>query len=218
MHVTITGRRFGQPSSSYAAAGWILGPGPTFRLIELVAHEILLARQSSWRACRGTAALAARRLFEVDFKLNLNAETVDQCHPAEPLCLAPDATVAEALRQMKERNSGAVLICDDQIVIGIFTERDALKMMAAGASFNVPLRGHMTCNPVGLRVRDIVGKAIGMMVQGGYRRLPIVDDQGRPTGIVNVEGIMHYLVEHFPAVIYNLPPEPHQSTQQREGA
>lgn len=154
----------------------------------------------------------------VNFQLNLNTETVDQCHPAEPLCLAPSASVGEALRQMKEHNRGTVLVCHDQIVIGIFTERDALKMMAAGASFDVPLQQFMTRDPVVLRPRDTVGKAISMMAQGGYRRLPIVDDQGRPTEIINVEGIMHYLVEHFPAVIYNLPPEPHHSIQQREGA
>lgn len=154
----------------------------------------------------------------MNFQLNLNTETVDQCHPAEPLCLAPAASVREALRQMKELNRGAVLVCQDQIVIGIFTERDALKMMAAGASFDVPLQQFMTPDPVVLDARDTVGKAITMMAQGGYRRLPIVDDQGRPTGIVTVEGIMHYLVEHFPAVIYNLPPEPHHAIHEREGA
>lgn len=154
----------------------------------------------------------------MNFQLNLNTETVDQCHPAEPLCLAPAASVREALRQMKELNRGAVLVCQDQIVIGIFTERDALKMMAAGASFDVPLQQFMTPDPVVLGARDTVGKAITMMAQGGYRRLPIVDDQGRPTGIVTVEGIMHYLVEHFPAVIYNLPPEPHHAIHEREGA
>ena len=56
------------------------------------------------------------------------------------------------------------------------------------------------------------------MAEGGYRRLPIVDELGRPTGIVKVEGIMHYLVEHFPTVIHNLPPKPHHSYQQRKGA
>jgi CBS domain-containing protein len=154
----------------------------------------------------------------VSFQLNLNTETVDQCHPAEPLCVAPTSSVAEALRQMKEHNRGAVLVCQDQAVIGIFTERDALRMMAAGASFDVPIQQFMTPDPVVLRARDVVGKAITMMAEGGYRRLPIVDEAGRPTGIIRVEGIMHYLVEHFPAVIYNLPPRPHHSTQEREGA
>lgn len=151
-------------------------------------------------------------------QLNLGTETVDQCHPAEPLCLEPTASVREALRQMNERNRGAALVCHDQIVIGIFTERDALKIMAGGANFDEPLSRFMTPDPVVLHAGDRVAKAIAMMAQGGYRRLPIVDDRGRPTGIVTVVGILHYLIEHFPAVIYNLPPRPHHFTQQREGA
>ncbi len=166
--------------------------------------------RGSWTVSRGET--------DVSFQLNLDTETVDQCHPAEAVCLAPTASVADALRQMKERNRGAVLICHDQMVVGIFTERDALRMMAAGASFDVPLARSMTPNPVALHAGDTVGKAITMMAQGGYRRLPIVDDHGRPTGMINVQRVMHYLVEHFPTVIYNLPPAPHQSTQQREGA
>ncbi len=154
----------------------------------------------------------------MDFQLNLNKETVNHCHPAEVLCVAPTVSVGEAMRQMKEQNRGAVLVCNERIVIGIFTERDALKLMAAGGSFDTPIQELMTADPVVLRAGDRVGKAISMMAQGGYRRLPIVDERGQPTGIIKVEGIMHYLVEHFPAVIYNLPPEPHHSTQQREGA
>ena len=156
--------------------------------------------------------------MDATFQLNLNSETVDRCDPVEPLCLTPTDTAGDAFRQMKDHNRGAVLVCDQQIVIGIFTERDALKMMASGASFDVPLQQSMTPNPVVLHARDTVGKAITLMAQGGYRRLPIVDDLGRPTGILTVQGIMHYLVEHFPAVIYNLPPVPHHSFQQREGA
>jgi CBS domain-containing protein len=156
--------------------------------------------------------------MDVNFQLNLSSETVDRCDLVKPLCLAPIDTVAEALRQMKDHNCGAVLVCDQQLVIGIFTERDALKMMAARTTFDVPLQQFMTPDPVVLRARDTVGKAITLMAQGGYRRLPIVDDLGRPTGIITVQGIMHYLVEHFPTVIYNLPPAPHHSFQQREGA
>ena len=124
----------------------------------------------------------------------------------------------DALRQMKQENKAAVLICRDEALIGIFTERDALKMMATAANFDVPITDVMTLNPISLSPRGSVGAAISKMAQGGYRRLPIVDDQGRPQGLVKVEGILHYLVEHFPSVIYNLPPEPHHATQAREGA
>ncbi len=154
----------------------------------------------------------------MSFQLNLNTETVDRCFPAEPLCLAPSVSMREALRQMREHNRGVVLVCDSERIIGIFTERNALKMMAASASLDGPLRQFMTPDPVVLHANDMVGKAISTMSRGGYRRLPIVDDLGRPAGIITAEGIMHYLAEHFPHVIYNLPPEPHYFTQQREGS
>jgi CBS domain-containing protein len=154
----------------------------------------------------------------VDFQLNLNSETVEHAFLFEPLCLSPETTVREALRQMSAGSRGASLVCRDGKLVGIFTERDALKMMAQGANFDVPLLEVMTRNPVVLSRLDSVGSAIAKMSRGGYRRLPIVDDDGRPLGLLKIEGILHYLVEHFPAVVYNLPPEPHHTTHSREGA
>jgi CBS domain-containing protein len=154
----------------------------------------------------------------MSFERNLNTETVDHCYPAEPLCMARDASAADALAAMRNRNCGAVLVCQDAAVIGIFTERDALAMMAAGADFNAPLERLMTADPVVIRASDKVSTAITLMTRGGYRRIPIIDDRGCAVGIITAEGIMHYLAEHFPTVIYNLPPEPHHATQAREGA
>lgn len=154
----------------------------------------------------------------MSFQLNLNTETVAECHPAKPLCVEPTESVGEALRQMKEGNRGAVLVCRDSVVVGIFTERDALKLMLDGTGFEEPIVRFMKRDPVVVRANDKVGKAIALMAKGGYRRLPIVDERGRATGMIKVGSILHYLVEHFPSVIYTLPPEPHQTTQQREGA
>ena len=76
----------------------------------------------------------------------------------------------------------------------------------------------MTREPQTLSSDNTVGKAISKMSFGGYRRLPIVDNEGHPQGILKVSSILHYLVEHFPEVVYNLPPKPHHNTQEREGA
>ena len=73
-------------------------------------------------------------------------------------------------------------------------------------------------DPVTLRGNDTVGKAIGLMSTGGFRRLPIVDGEGKIQGVLKVSGILHYLVEHFPKVVYTLPPAPHHKTVTREGA
>ena len=65
----------------------------------------------------------------------------------------------------------------------------------------------MSSPPATIPATATVAEAIRTMAEGGYRHLPMVDAEGRPTGVVAVHGIVHYLVDHFPATVYNLPPE-----------
>ena len=39
----------------------------------------------------------------------------------------------------------------------------------------------------------------------------------RPTGVLDVAGVVHWLVQHFPSAVYNLPPVSNPATQEREG-
>jgi CBS domain-containing protein len=154
----------------------------------------------------------------MDFELNLHVEKVAAIEPAAPLAVEPGTPVRDIMELLKAQDSGSVMICRDGALVGIFTERDALKLMARGADMNVPIETVMSANPVTIRSADAVGKAIKMMSQGGYRRLPIVDDEGRPQGLLKTSHIVHYLVEHVPEAVYNLPPEPDPVMEQREGA
>lgn len=154
----------------------------------------------------------------MSFELNLNRETVEQVSTADPLCIESGTSVRETLHQMRERRRGAVLVCQGGKLSGIFTERDALKLMVPGANLDAPIDEVMTRNPKVISDKETVGQAIAKMSRGGYRRLPIVDAEGRPKGFVKVSSILHFLVGHFPAIVYNLPPEPHHVTQTREGA
>jgi len=119
---------------------------------------------------------------------------------------------------LQQHKTGAALICHEGRLVGIFTERDALKILAAGSNLDVPVSTVMMADPITLRPKDTVGKAISLMSAGGFRRLPIVDAAGKPTGLLKVTGILRYLVEHFPKVVYTLPPAPHHKTSEREGA
>ncbi|MEX0819204.1 MAG: CBS domain-containing protein, partial [Pirellulaceae bacterium] len=154
----------------------------------------------------------------VDVRLTLDTDTVEQVATAEPLCVDVGTTVRETLHLMKEKHRGAALVCQGEKLAGIFTERDALKLMAPGADLDLTVSQVMTANPQTIADDDTVGNAISKMSHGGYRRLPMVDADGRPKGFVTVASILNYLVGHFPAVVYNLPPNPHHSTQTREGA
>ena len=132
--------------------------------------------------------------------------------------IAKSANVLEAATLMNQKRIGALVVSDGDRIVGIFTERDALHLMAREADLDVPLEDVMTANPVSIRADTTVGEAIRSMSSGGYRRLPIVDDEGRPVGTVKTSGILHYLVEHAPEAVYNLPPTPRPVTQEREGA
>jgi len=154
----------------------------------------------------------------VDFQLHLETETVEHCHPARPVCARPTDSVRSVLRLLQTERTGVAMIADGGKLSGVFTERDALRLLADGKNLDGPVSEVMVRNPVTVRKTDTVARAISLMSVGGFRRLPIVDDKGNIEGVLKVSGLLHYLVEHFPKVVYTLPPEPHYKTAAREGA
>ena len=127
-------------------------------------------------------------------------------------------SVRSVLRVLQAERTGVAMICDQQRLVGVFTERDALRLLADGTNLDTPVSEVMVRNPVTVRKTDTVGRAISLMSVGGFRRLPIVDESGNIEGVLKVSGLLHYLVEHFPKVVYTLPPEPHYKAAAREGA
>jgi CBS domain-containing protein len=154
----------------------------------------------------------------VDFQLSLDSEGVGSAYPESPLASSIDSTVGDVLRLLRAQRTGAVMICEGAKLVGIVTERDALKLMAGGTDLATPVRNVMSSPPATISNVATVGEAIRIMSEGGYRHLPIVDGNARPIGVVATQGIVHFLVDHFPATVYNLPPNPKASTHDREGA
>ena len=148
----------------------------------------------------------------------VDSDPVGSAYPDEPLATTPEATIAEVLQLLRAQQTGAVLICDGSSLKGIFTERDALKLMVAGADLEQPVSAVMSSTLVTLFEGESVATAIRKMSEGGYRHLPILSASGQPTGVAAVHGIVHYLVDHFPNTVYNLPPNPRSTSTAREGA
>ncbi len=154
----------------------------------------------------------------MNYQMNLVVDTVLQAFPLSPLCTVPETSIREAFETLRTQRRGCLLICHDQRLVGIFTERDALRLMAGGTDFDQPISGVMQ-KPVSTVWHDeTVGDAVARMSEGGFRQLPILNDAREPVGILTVTSILRYLVEYFPGVVYTLPPEPHYVAQVREGA
>src|SRR2546425_7768653 len=129
--------------------------------------------------------------------------------PAEPICMAPTATVEEAIARMLERRQACVLVVDgDGRLTGILTERDVL-MRVAGAGREprrTVLRDVMTPNPEALTAGHRVAYAVHCMSVAGFRTVPLVDAERRPIGVGTVSDVIRWLAQLFPEAGLNLPP------------
>lgn len=155
----------------------------------------------------------------MSLRASLWQDDLSQVQYKSALSVSSDTSVRRVIAVMRDAGVGYVLIVDNQQLRGIFTERDFVKrVLARHADLDAPVSEYMTANPVSIRRSDSIGGAIRTMHRGHYRHLPIVDDAGQPIGILSVKHIVHYLVEHFPSAVYNLPPEPGRVHEAREGA
>jgi CBS domain-containing protein len=142
-----------------------------------------------------------------------------------PLCFSRDQTVSEAMHAMQKEHRGCVLVTDDGTprsrLVGIFTERDVLyRIIDRGRNpATLPLAEVMTRSPDFLFSRATVAFVLNRMAVGGFRHVPVVDEQERPVALISVRDVVEFLVDHFPREIMNLPPEVGGNiTSSREGA
>lgn len=153
----------------------------------------------------------------MDFQLHLETESVEQAHPTKPVCVLPGDSIRHVMRVLKSSSCSAAMVCREEKLAGIFTERDALRLLAEGSDLDAPVSAVMVKDPVSVRMSDSVGKAIGLMSSGKFRQVPVVNGQGNVVGVIGTAGILRYLVEHFPRIIYTLPPSPHHKMGERDG-
>jgi CBS domain-containing protein len=140
--------------------------------------------------------------------------------PRAPLCVSEAATLADAVAIMREHRIGCVLVVDAAgYLVGIFTERDLLLRLEDG-DLSRGIQPYMTAEPETLRAADPIAFALNLMSVGGFRHVPLVDDEGRPGGVVSVKDVVHYLAETFPQDVLTVPPDPRRvgQWQSRDGA
>lgn len=119
-----------------------------------------------------------------------------------PLTLTPDATVEEAVRHMVARNYGSVVIIDSaEKVIGIVTERDVMRKLVGEGRDAAQTRVSdiMTADPRVARETDDLVDWLRIMSNERFRRLPVVDDEGRIKALFTQGDFVSYT---WPDLIY----------------
>ncbi len=118
--------------------------------------------------------------------------------PPPPLILPQESKVIEAIQLLQEHKLGSVALTDvSGKLTGIFTERDVLlKVSLKPIDPKVmPLSKLMTANPQTASMTTTIAFALNMMSQGGYRHLPVVDDDHLPVGIISVKDLIDYIAK-----------------------
>ena len=129
---------------------------------------------------------------------SLVRDRIESLAPAQPITVSPDAPVAEVLKLLVERKIGCVLVLDPEgELVGVFTERDAIAKLAGKLDElgSHPVSEFMTPAPQTLEIDAKVAFAVRQMDQGGYRHVPLVDENARPVGIISVRDILQYFTD-----------------------
>ena len=122
-------------------------------------------------------------------------ERVEYATKPEPLVCGPDETALSAVQMMSDRNYGAIVVTDaERNVLGLMTERDVMRKLVAGGK-----------NPAETKVSEIMTTEVRVakeddnlidwlriMSNERFRRLPIVDEQGKLTSIMTQGDFVSY--------------------------
>lgn len=107
----------------------------------------------------------------------------------------PTASLREVARLMDTREVGSVVVVDDLgYITGIVTDRDiALRSVGAGLSPDVAVEAVMTRDVASVNPTSDVAEAATIMQKRGVRRVPVVDDMGKPHGVITLDDLMRHV-------------------------
>ena len=121
-------------------------------------------------------------------------KTVSEVMSRNLLTVEPTLRLAEAAARMNDRGVGAVLVLTDGRLSGILTERDVLRAVASGGVEGTNVAAWMTREPETVEAAAATSHAAALMIHGGFRHLPVLDD-GRPVGIISIRDLMKVVVD-----------------------
>jgi CBS domain-containing protein len=110
------------------------------------------------------------------------------------LTIASDASLGDAAAKMAERRVGAVVILEGEAIAAILTERDVMKAVGAGKDGSASVADWMTRHPDTIEPGDTTDHAATLMIHGGFRHLPVVEE-GRVVGIVSIRDLMRVALD-----------------------
>lgn len=128
-----------------------------------------------------------------------------QAKRAEVYSVVGNTSVFDALNIMMEKNISALLVIENEQLLGIFTERDyARKIILVGRSSKETLvREAMTANPQVIGPIDSIDHCMELMTERHFRHLPVMDG-GKVVGMISIGDVVKSIIEYQKETIHHL--------------
>jgi len=119
--------------------------------------------------------------------------------------ISPETKVFDALKLMAEKGVGALIVMQDDDVVGMFSERDyARKIVLVGRhSQDTPVRDIMTTQVYGVHFDTTAEECMALMTDKHIRHLPVCKD-GKLAGIISIGDVVKAIISHQKGTIENL--------------
>jgi CBS domain-containing protein len=119
--------------------------------------------------------------------------------------ISPDAMVYDAIKQMAQRNVGALVVLENDKLIGIISERDYTRkvILQGKSSKETSVREIMTQELVTAEPNGNIGECMRIMTERRVRHLPVLEGS-KVVGIVSIGDLLKWLISEQDAAIDHL--------------
>jgi CBS domain-containing protein len=124
---------------------------------------------------------------------------------AQVWSVSPEQSIYEATSQLAQKNVGALIVLDDERLVGIFSERDCVRrvVLARRSLTDTRVRDVMTTSVKTARLNDTVDHCMRVMTDLRIRHLPILDDE-RVVGVISVGDLVKAQLSEQASLIHDL--------------
>jgi len=144
------------------------------------------------------------RQSQSDIETSLMQEQISSLQPEAPLTVRRGTTLQQAIRIMRDRRIGCVVVVDDAAsntgrLVGVLTERDLLQKVAGQGldCSQCMVEDFMSPAPESSKAEHPLAYALHRMIISDIRYLPIVDEDDRPEGIISSRDVIAYMNKRF---------------------
>lgn len=107
----------------------------------------------------------------------------------------PQDTVFEALRIMGEQGIGALVVVENNEVVGVLTERDySRKIVLKGRTSRDTKVGDIISPATTVHRRDTIETCMQLMTEQRIRHLPVLDEDHRLVGIISMGDLVNWVM------------------------